>query len=305
MVIVFKVSDNVKKEMIEHYSLSRRDKTPPYAIFQADEGGSVITLYESGKAVFSGISADIDAQLWKDLEMHLNKRDINKELKEKDAKDNDKTYYYYDAIGSDEVGTGDYLLPIVVTASFVKKNDIPLLEKLKINDSKKMSDEKILRCAPILINKIPHESIILTNKEYNEYNENGYNMNKVKAVLHNKVLYALTSKKYAYQKIIVDQFAYPKVYFSYLTNEENLVKNITFITKAESKNLSVAVASVISRYLFLKEKEKLDKKYNLDIPKGAGLEVDNFVGKFIKDYGKTELSNIAKISFGNTKKVEL
>ena len=94
-IISFKVSDNIKEKMIDYYELLRRDKTPPYAIFQADEGGTVITLYESGKVVFQGISADIDANMWKDQEMHLNKRNIDQELKEKYDKENDKTYYYY------------------------------------------------------------------------------------------------------------------------------------------------------------------------------------------------------------------
>ena len=35
MTIVFKVSDNVKEKMIKYYSDLRRDKTPPYAVFQA------------------------------------------------------------------------------------------------------------------------------------------------------------------------------------------------------------------------------------------------------------------------------
>ena len=54
--------------MIKYYEDLKRDKTPPYAIFQADEGGTIITLYESGKAMFQGISADIDANIWIDME---------------------------------------------------------------------------------------------------------------------------------------------------------------------------------------------------------------------------------------------
>ena len=36
MTIVFKVSDNIKSKMIKYYEDLKRDKTPPYAIFQAD-----------------------------------------------------------------------------------------------------------------------------------------------------------------------------------------------------------------------------------------------------------------------------
>ena len=132
--IVFKVSDNIKKELIDHYYDMRCDKTPPYAIFQVKQYDCVITLYESGKVMFQGIGADIEANMWKDLENHINKRDIDSEIKEKENKDDDKTYYYYDAIGSDEVGTGDYFGPIIVTATLVDKNTRKLLEDLKIMD---------------------------------------------------------------------------------------------------------------------------------------------------------------------------
>ena len=43
--IVFKVSDNIKEKMIDYYELLSRDKKPPYSVFQAEEGGTIITLY--------------------------------------------------------------------------------------------------------------------------------------------------------------------------------------------------------------------------------------------------------------------
>ena len=63
MTIVFTVSDNVKNRMISFYADKRRQKTPPYAIFQADDADTNITLYNSGKVVFQGNSADIEAQI--------------------------------------------------------------------------------------------------------------------------------------------------------------------------------------------------------------------------------------------------
>lgn len=303
--IVFKVSDNIKQKMIDYYFLLQRDKKPPYSIFQAEEGGTIITLYESGKVMFQGISADIDANMWKDLESHFNNRNIDQELKEKDDKINDKTYYYYDAIGSDEVGTGDFFGPIIVSATLVNKENRKLLEDLKIMDSKKMTDDKIRRCAPILMSKIPYVTFTLSNKKYNELSNKGFNMNKIKAILHNRVLYELSNKGIPYHKIIVDQFTTPRSYFSYLKQENitDKVTKITFLTKGESKHLSVAAASVISRYLFLQEMDKLSQKYGIAIPKGAGTNVDAIGKDIIKKYGKLELDNIAKTNFKNTEKI--
>ena len=303
--IVFKPSDNIKEKMIDYYDLLRRDKKPPYSVFQAEEGGTIITLYESGKVMFQGISADIDANMWKDLESHYNSRDIDSELKKKEEKEDDKTYYYYDAIGSDEVGTGDYFGPIIVTATLVDKSTRKLLEDLKIMDSKKMTDDKIRRCAPILMNKLPYVTFTLSNTKYNEMSSKGFNMNKIKAILHNRVLYELSNKGIPYHKIIVDQFTTPRSYFSYLKQEniEDKVTKITFLTKGESKHLSVAAASVISRYRFLQEMDKLSEKYKVDIPKGASPKVDSVAKKILDTYGKNELSKIVKLNFKNTEKI--
>ncbi len=303
--IVFKVSDNIKEKMIDYYKNMVTGK-PPYTIFQVKDYDCVTTLYESGKVMFQGIGADIEANMWKDLESHFNNRNIDNEIKEKDDKINDKTYYYYDAIGSDEVGTGDYFGPIIVTATLVKKESRKLLEDLKIMDSKKMTDDKIKRCAPILMSKIPYVTFTLSNSKYNELSSKGFNMNKIKAILHNKVLYELSHmQENNYHKIIVDQFTSPKSYFTYL-KQENItekVTKITFLTKGESKHLSVAAASVISRYLFLQEMDKLSEKYHINIPKGASSEVDKIAKEILIKYGKNELNKITKENFKNTLKV--
>lgn len=304
MTIVFKVSDNIKEKMIEYYEDKKKEKTPPYAIFQAVEADTVITLYESGKAMFQGISADIDANMWRDLEFHYNNIEVDTRSTEEKKKDSlDKTNYYFNAIGSDEVGTGDYFLPIVVTASFITKDDIQFLENLGVHDSKKLTDEKIKRCAPVIMKKIPYESLILTNKEYNTYHSKGYNMNKIKAIMHNKVLYKMKNKNYKYEKIIVDQFALPRVYYNYLKDAKEKVTNITFLTKAEDKNLSVACASIISRYIFLKEQKKLEENLGITIPKGAGKEVDKVGKKLVEKHSMDILNEISKISFKNTERI--
>lgn len=303
--IVFKVSDNIKKQLIEHYYDMREEKTPPYAVFQVKQYDCVITLYESGKVMFQGLGADIEASMWKDLENHFNDRDIDNEVKAKEEKEDDKNYYYYDAIGSDEVGTGDYFGPIIVTATLVNKDTRKLLEELKIMDSKKMTDEKILRCAPIIMKKIPYVTFTLSNEKFNDLTNKGFNMNKIKAILHNRVLYELSNKDLPYHKIIVDQFTTPRSYFSYLKQENitDKITKITFLTKGESKHLSVAAASVISRYIFLQEMDKLSNKYGVTILKGASDKVDEVGKKIVAKYGKVELNKIAKINFKNTEKI--
>ena len=309
MTITLKVSENTKQKMIEYFEDKKRPKTPDYAIFQADEADTVVTLYNSGKAVFQGVSADIDANMWKEMERHLNptkKVEItnsnDKKKKEKIVQKIDPKIYYANTIGYDEVGTGDYFGPIVVTASYVEKENIPFLEELGVKDSKKLTDEKILEIVPKIIKKIPYECIILSNKEYNENYTDDMNMNKVKAILHNKVLSKL-KEKYQADYIVVDQFAQPYVYYNYLKGT-NYIQNITFMTKAEDKCLSVACASLISRYVFLKQFDKLGETIDTFLIKGASDKVDELGVKIVKKYGFDKLKEIAKLNFKNTEKIK-
>ena len=78
--IVFKISDNLKKELIDFYQDRFHEKKPPYSIFQVKDIDCVTTLYESGKIMFQGFSADIEASYWMELERIKNNRYINKEL---------------------------------------------------------------------------------------------------------------------------------------------------------------------------------------------------------------------------------
>lgn len=302
--ITLKVSENTMDKMKEYFSDKKREKTPPYAVFQANEADTVVTLYESGKALFQGISADIDAGMWSQMEKHLNPdKNVSMKVAGEKSKKNIKNPKVYNAstIGSDEVGTGDYFGPIVVTASYVSKENIPYLESLHVKDSKKMTDEEILKVTPLIIKKIPYSTMTLSNKEFNSKNSL-YNMNKMKAILHNKVLLDM-SKKYSYDYIVVDQFAEKYVYYNYLKESGNVQKGITFITKAEDQCLSVACSAIISRYIFLKEFEKLSKKYGT-LPKGAGEQVDIKGMDLVQKYGIEVLDEIAKVSFKNTDKIK-
>ena len=305
--ITLKVSDNTMKKMNEYFEDKKRLKTPPYAVFQADEADTVVTLYQSGKAVFQGISADIDANLWSQMEKNLNpNKNVDMKVasneKKKETKKNSKVYYA-NTIGSDEVGTGDYFGPIVVTASYVTKEDIPFLESLGVKDSKKLTDEQILKITPQIIKKIPYYTMTLSNKEYNQRHSE-YNMNAMKAILHNKALLEMTKQYKNYDYIVVDQFAEKYVYYNYLRKVPNVQRNITFITKAEDQCLSVACSAIISRYIFIKEFDKLSKKYNQTLPKGAGPIVDEVGAKLVKEYGIDVLNEIAKTNFKNTEKIK-
>ena len=295
MNVVIRVNDEIKQKMIEYYKDKVRDKKIPYVVFQAQEEDTVITMYESGKVMFQGTSADVDASMWG---VALEKS------KDKDKPKIDEKYHNCSSVGSDEVGTGDYFGPIVVTATYVPKEEVKFLEDLGIRDSKKLTDEFILANAPILAKKLTYRSLILNNIDYNKNYTKDFNMNKIKAIMHNKVLYQLmheVNPKVDY--IIVDEFAREKRYYEYLNDAKEIQRGITFMTKAEDKNLAVAASSIISRYIFLKEFDKLSDSIHIPLLKGASKEVDKVGEEVVEKYGEEKLKEIAKYNFKNTERI--
>lgn len=306
MTISFKVSEETKEKLNDFYQDLKREKTPAYAVFQAQDGDTVVTLYESGKIVFQGKDADLASDFWIATEKMVNQKlDVkNSEKKDKKEEKTEPKVFYATTIGSDEVGTGDYFGPIVVTGAYVKKEDVSFLKELGVTDSKKLTDDKILKIVPTLLTKVAYSSFILSNKEYNAKYDSSMNMNKIKAILHNKVLVNLTNQYNNTDYVVVDQFAKPAVYFNYLKETSSIYRNITFMTKAETKCMSVACASLISRYIFLKEFDKISKSINIDLPKGASNLVDEVGVEIVKKYGFEKLTEIAKLNFKNTEKIK-
>ena len=302
---VLVVSDKTKEMMIDYFDEFKRDKTPQYAILQADDGDTVVTLYESGKAVFQGRDADLAADFWIETEKINSGKAMVTSSDEKEKKEVErKIPLRINSIGSDEVGTGDYFGPIVVTATYVEKENIDFLLDLGVKDSKKMTDNDILRVVPEVIKKIPYETYVLNNTQYNQIYDENMNMNKMKAILHNKVLSHFADKsKYHYDYAVVDQFENPKSYYNHLSDASFKVYGITFLTKAEDQCLSVACASIISRYIFLSEMNKISKDVNMELPKGASDKVDSFGIQIVKNFGKDKLAEIAKLNFKNTERI--
>ena len=295
--ISISVTPEKANEIIAFYLDYQRLNNGPYIIFQASYSGLTITVYQNKKGkqkvVFAGAGALIEAKKW----------DETVEKKEKEAKPTG-WLCKENQIGSDEVGVGDFLLPVTVVAAFVRGKDLKTLAEFGVKDSKKVTDEKIREIAPLLLKKFFISRLTLDNEHYNELVAKGENLNSIKAKMHNRALLNMFKKFPDTKNIFIDQFVAESKYFSYLNDpKEQKVLNIVFKTKGESYYPCVALASIIARYAFLLEKDALEKKYKMTFPFGASVEANKFSEKFIKKYGLAEFNKIAKIHFANYKEI--
>ena len=271
-----------------------------YIDFQASVNNVVITAYiskkEKKKVVFFGEKALEEARIWNPEAMPIEKKE---EPEEKPG-----WMFFDDQIGSDEVGVGDFLGPMIVVAAYVKRTDIKKLKDYGIQDSKKMSDKTILEIGPKIVKEFHFSKLTLPNEKYNEMLDKGENLNSMKAKMHNRALLNVHKEYPEVLNVFVDQFVSEKNYFKYLNDaNEEQVKDIIFRTKGESYFPCVALASVIARYSYLKEMEKLSEKYDMTFPYGASKKVTEFAKNFLKKYGEQELYKVAKKNFANYREV--
>ncbi|WP_216083227.1 ribonuclease HIII [Candidatus Mycoplasma haematohominis] len=173
------------------------------------------------------------------------------------------------SIGSDESGKGDFFGALSIVAV---KLDEPTLKKLKqtaffkkIKDSKACTEEWIKEVAPQIMKLCEYSYIDLTIEEYNQLYAKYSNLNILIAFLHNKVHSEIKGDEFR----VIDAFTNEKLYYEYLKkiNEQPVTIDL-FCTKAESYYLSVALASIIARYLFILKMESISQKTGVAIPYG-------------------------------------
>ncbi len=290
MPITHTFDSNTIDKMKHFYHDHLVSKEIPYVLFQAKIEGCTITVYTSKKAVFAGTKEAYEASIWAQTKV----------IETPNLPIDPNTSH----IGSDEVGTGDFFGPLVVGATYVPNDVMPLLKEAGIMDSKKIKDEHIPKLALLVKKHCLYATSVMTNQQYNTYIDKGYNQGAIKALLHNDALTKIQAQLNQTIPIIMDQFVHEKKYYDYLKHEQHVVHGITFLTKAEDKYLAVACGSIIARDLFLSAMDQISEKIGMTIPKGAGSHVDVFGVKVLHQFGPSIFNKIAKLHFSNMNRIK-
>lgn len=305
---VLKATGEQMRAIKTHYSRSLVDPPPQGAVFQAKVSQCTITGYKSGKVLFQGKHAEQEA---------ANVQGTPQPAKEKNKPADVGNHSYappaniaeLNIIGSDETGTGDYFGPMTVAACFIKTEALEQIDALGVRDSKTLTDERIRTIAPDIASCCTYSLMTLHNEKYNQLQENGMNQGQMKAMLHQQALNNVHAKLQAEnieaEAMLIDQFVKPETYFAYL--QKNLQANSPeiptyFAVKAEAIHPAVACASIIARFAFIQEMDKLSDRFGITLPKGAGPPVDRVAKEFLRLNGEEKLKTVTKWHFNNTKK---
>ena len=284
------------KKAYAHASVS---KLAPGMIFAAALPDVRVSMYKSGKVMFQGSGAVREAERW-GSQIPTSSTSVNKPSSQLP-----EGFANFSVLGSDETGTGDFFGPITVAACYISKEHIPLAQELGCKDSKQLNDTMIRKIAPDIKATFPHSILVLPMVKYNEATDKKWSQGKIKALLHNQALKHVLRKidPEKPEAILIDQFAEKGIYYRHIADEPEIIREDVYCaTKAEGLHVSVAAASILARFAFLEEMDKLTESTGFVIPKGAGAKVDEVAARIIRKRGIDYLRTITKAHFANTQK---
>ena len=291
-----KATNEQLQDMIEYYKGYLTSNTSNYIIARAKLSDVTITFYRTNVVLFQGQNESAEYNKWA-VKFNLPLENVSVEQH--------FDYSHLTAIGSDEVGTGDYFGPIVVCATYTNEETIEKLRHLGVKDSKLLTDKQMIPLALQIASIVPYSIILLDPSKINQLADKFDNLNFIKSYLHNKAINSILKKigDVKLDAILIDEFTPKEKYLKYLENQNNVVTNITTVTKGEKEHIGIAAASILARSAFLRELKKLSTEYNIDLLKGAGKDVDRTAISFVKSFGFSELCKVAKIKYANTERI--
>jgi ribonuclease HIII len=202
-------------------------------------------------------------------------------------------------LGTDESGKGDFFGPLVCAGFICKKVMINQLKGLGVADSKVLKEQDIKRIGKALQARFQPfiEIIILQPEKYNElyknFSEQKKKLNELLAWMHVRIL-KNSYQKMQFEGVLIDKFTSERVIKNAL---KDLPKIEMILQEKAESDVAVAAASILARYHFVNQMEKMEEKFQTKFPKGANKRVIDTAREFSQKYGKNRLNEVAKLHF--------
>lgn len=260
---------------------------------------TTITIYKTKKIVIQGNNVVNVC-----IKLNLPYLEYDKQPKDEHKQ---KPFSY---IGCDEVGVGDYFGGIVCCAVYVDEAISKKLRILHVDDSKKISDDKILTLGAKIKKICPNVVCIIPPNKFNKLYDKYNNAHIIKTYGHNECITKLKARVGLNTPIYMDQYCSKDNYLKYLNKlgiiSSQINKIDVFETKSESKYIAIAAASIIARYEFIKMINKLENKLHeykplesIIIPYGASnkTKINKTINDIANILGEDKLRCFIKTCF--------
>jgi ribonuclease HIII len=267
----------------------------PYARFAFESDKTNIVFYESGKLVVQGkgtqefIEFLLEPEILKQAKLGY-ETVLNPEL-------------LLPRIGVDESGKGDFFGPLCIAGVYVNESVIKAWADLGVRDSKNISSDKKISELADKIRKTPGcvtTVVPIGNEAYNRLYAKMKSVNALLAWGHARVVENLMGQRHRMNpppvKAISDQFAASKSVIEKALMAQGRELQLVQRHKAE-EDTAVAAASILARDEFVKGLAKLEKQFEVKLPKGASSAVDAAAKQFVEERGAESLAKLSKLHF--------
>jgi len=267
----------------------------PYARFAGEKEKTNVVFYESGKLVVQGkgtqefVEFVLEPEVLKEARLGY-EAVLNPEL-------------LLPRIGVDESGKGDFFGPMCVAGVYVNEAVITAWKDAGVRDSKNISSDKKIFDLAKLIKATPGcvtTVVPIGNEAYNRLYATMRSVNPVLAWGHARVIENLLGQRHRMNPLpvraISDQFAASKavVEKSLMT----LGRSIELVQRHKAEaDVAVAAASILARDEFVQRLAGLGKECGVELPKGAGANVDAVAKELVARHGVEGLARMAKMHF--------
>lgn len=281
------LADKLKQDLLaQDFELS----TPPHTIFSAKKKGVSCTLYSSGKITVQG------KEMEPFIEFYLEPEILKQFRFSHPAAGANLT----PRIGMDEAGKGDYFGPLCIAALFANEEGIKTLIEWGVKDSKRFSDDSILKLAKKIRSSYAYTVIRLFPAKYNELYGKFKNLNRLLGWAHAAALGDMTQKT-GCKEAILDQFADERIVNRQLEQKKIDVHLIQKVRGEE--DVVVAAASILARAAFLEGLKQLGEEHAFELPKGASEAVKRAASTLVAKFGSEILAKVAKLHFKTTQEI--
>lgn len=257
---------------------------PPHTHFAAKKKGVSLALYTSGKLTVQGKAKDELIQFYLEPEV----------LHTFNYSHPEAFLNLEEHIGCDEAGKGDLFGPLVVCSLHATPDQIKELQKLKIADSKKLTDPVIIKLAKKIKVLCKHKVLALFPTKYNELYAAFKNLNSLLAWCHATAIHDVVTASEC-TDVHLDKFANEAV-MEKAIHAKKLDITLTQKTKYES-DIVVAGASILARAAFVEGLDKLSETYQMTLPKGSSNQAAKSIATFVSKYSAAELKDVGKTHF--------
>ena len=252
-------------------------------------------MYNSGKLLIQG--SDVSA-LVSDFKKSLNCIDKNKQqtlfMSQEHQINEQNQEIPLPHIGVDESGKGDFFGPLVIAGVLATEENSKKFIEAGIKDSKKLTDDKILKLAGLIKANATHSVVVIGNEKYNELYAKFNNLNKLLAWGHARVIENILEKEpcsYA----LSDKFGNESLIKNALIDKG---KNIILEQRVRGEaDIAVAAASILARAEYVNRMQTLSSRYEIELPKGASDKVLMTGKNFAQKYGNEKLKFVAELHF--------